>query len=117
MKMRIYNRNSRSNVRYYLRLLRADMAPMDYWTLAMALTLLFFVILWPAAASAQDDPCEACIADWSVAECPCLPETPEPEPPISATVCEYDAGLPSWYGCEGKVFMPYLATTPITKGE
>ena len=109
--MRIYNRNNRQNVRYYLRLLRTDLTPIDYWTLAMALTLLLFVVLWPAVASAQDDPCAACKADWGAA-CPCLPETPEPEPPISATVCEYDAGLPSWYGCEGKVFLPVIGRQP-----
>ena len=109
--MRIYNRNSRSNVRYYLRLLRTDLTPIDYWTLAMALTLLFFVALWPAAASAQYDPCEACKADWGDA-CPCLPVAPEPEPPISATVCVYMDGLPSWYGCEGKVFLPVIGRQP-----
>ena len=110
--MRIYNRNSRQNVRYYLRLLRTDLTPIDYWTLAMALTLLMFVILWPAAASAQDDPCDACIAEWSTAECPCLPATPEPAPPISATVCVYTDGLPSWYGCEGKIFLPAIGWQP-----
>ena len=106
--MRIYNRNNRQHVRYYLRLLRTDLTPIDYWTLAMALTLLLFVILWPAAASAQDDPCDACIADWSVSECPCLPVVPEP--PTSSLACVPQTHAIS--GCDNKVFLPMVGGQP-----
>ena len=66
--MRIYNRNSRKNIRYYLRLVRTDMTPMDYWTLAMA--LLLTVLLWPAAVNAQIDPCLSCQAEHGGSACP-----------------------------------------------
>lgn len=114
--MRIYNRNSRQHVRYYLRLLRADLTPIDYWTLAMALTLLFFVILWPAAASAQTDPCEVCQAEHGVAACPCLPVVAEPTPmpvggtipPITGIACIPDGVQPDISGCD-KMFLPTIA--------
>jgi hypothetical protein len=121
--MRIYNRNNRQHVRYYLRLLRADLTPIDYWTLVMALTLLFFVILWPAAASAQYDPCEVCQAEHGVAACPCLPVQAEPTPlpvpppppvggtipPVTAIACIPDGPQPDISGCDDKVFLPAIA--------
>lgn len=118
--MRIYNRNSRQHVRYYLRLLRADLTPIDYWTLAMALTLLCFVILWPAAASAQYDPCEVCQAEHGVAACPCLPIQEEPEPiggtipPVTAIACIPDGPQPDISGCDDKVFMPLMLVGDVT---
>ena len=119
--MRIYNRNSRNSIRYYLRLVRSDMmAPMDWWTLAGALTLLFFVILWPTAASAQYDPCEVCQAEHGVAACPCLPIQEEPEPvggtipPVTAIACIPDGPQPDISGCDDKVFMPAIAVTAVT---
>ena len=105
--MRIYNRNNRKSVRYFLRILRSDMTPMDYWTLAIALTLLLFVMLWPAAAMAQQDPCDACIADWSWAECPCLPLAPEP--PVSSLSCIPVAHIVT--GCD-KAFLPMVGRQP-----
>ena len=104
--MRIYNRNSRQNVRHYLRLLRTDLTPIDYWTLILALSLLCFVILWPAAASAQDDPCAVCWAEWGAA-CPCLPAAPEP--PTSGLACvpqTHDIG-----GCD-KMFLAAIGRQP-----
>jgi hypothetical protein len=64
--------------------------------------------LWlPAEAQdTQDDPCDACIADWSWAECPCLPVTDEP-PPISAATCS--PATHAVAGCENKVFLPVVS--------
>lgn len=119
--MRIYNRNSRQHIRYYLRLLRADLTPIDYWTLAMALTLLFFVILWPTAASAQYDPCEVCQAEHGVAACPCLPVQAEPTPlpvpppppggtipPVAGIACIPTGEQPDISGCD-KMYLPAIA--------
>jgi hypothetical protein len=115
--MRIYNRNSRNSIRYYLRLVRSDMAPMDWWTLAIALTFLAFVILWPAAANAQMDPCDVCQAEHGVAACPCLPVQAEPEPlpvggtipPVAGIACILDQPQPDISGCDDKVFLPAIA--------
>lgn len=53
--MRIYSRRNRNSIRYYLRCLRTSSSTeMDFWTLVMGLTMLFLVILWPAAVGAQD---------------------------------------------------------------
>lgn len=118
--MRIYNRNSRKSIRYYLRLVRSDMAPMDWWTLAIALTLLFFVILWPAAANAQIDPCEVCQAEHGVAACPCLPVQEEPDPvggtipPVAGIACIPDGPQPDISGCDDKVFMPVMLVGDVT---
>jgi hypothetical protein len=37
--MRIYSRNTRHNCRYYLRMFSHDYQSLDWWTLAMALTV------------------------------------------------------------------------------
>ena len=62
------------------------------------------LLLTTLPAAAQDDPCDACIADWSVGECPCLPAAPEP--PTSSLAC-----VPQTHaidGCTDKVFLPQL---------
>lgn len=50
--------------------------------IALLLVAMLIVTLAILPAHAQSDPCDACIADWSAAECPCLPVADEP-PPIS----------------------------------
>ena len=113
--MRIYNRTNRQHVRYFLRLLRTDLTPIDYWTLAMGLALLFFVIRWPAAANAQIDPCDVCQAEHGVAACPCLPVQAEPTPlpvppPLPGGTIPPVAGI----ACDDKVFMPVMLVGDVT---
>lgn len=59
---------------------------MDAYTVILAGTAIALLMLISAVdAHGQVDPCDACIADWSWAECPCLPVTEEPPPPITET--------------------------------
>lgn len=82
--MRIYSRRNRNSICYYLRCLRTSSSTeMDFWTLVMGLTMLLFVILWPAAVGAQT-----------------------PEPPISGIACDPVAGDIS--GCD-KMYLPEVA--------
>jgi len=53
--------------------------------ITMLLLVVSLALSTSAAASAEQDPCDACIAEWSWAECPCLPLAPEP--PISSLAC------------------------------
>lgn len=46
-----------------------------WWVLPVAIILALLLV---APVHGQDDPCEACIKDWSAAEYPCLPLTEEP---------------------------------------
>lgn len=82
--MRIYSRHARRRVRYALRCMRRwghDLTREEWAAAFLAVSILLALVMWPAAAGAQDDPCIACQAVHGVAACPCLPVMPEP--PIS----------------------------------
>jgi len=88
--MRIYNRTNRQHVRYYLRMLRAELTPIDYWTLIMALTFLLFLAFWPASAAAQHGTI----------------------PPVSGIACIPAGAQPDISGCDDKVFLPIIEVQP-----
>lgn len=47
------------------------------WRLGVVVAVVLLLVL-AVPVHAQLDPCDACMADWSPAECPCLPLAPEP---------------------------------------
>ena len=101
--MRIYSRRNRNSIRYYLRCLRTSSSTeMDFWTLVMGLTMLFLVILWPAAVGAQTAP----------TQCHCIPGGPVclcdigTVPPVSGIACSPTTG--NIEGCD-KVYLPDVA--------
>ena len=102
--MRIYSRRNRNSIRYYLRCLCAGGTEMDFWTLVMGLTMLLFIILWPAAVGAQTAP----------TQCHCWPGGPGcvcdigTIPPVHGAICDPAGGDIS--GCE-KMFLPEVKTT------
>lgn len=56
---------------------------MDAYTVILAVAAIALLMLISAVdAHGQDDPCEACKAEWGD-DCPCLPVVEEPPPPIS----------------------------------
>lgn len=82
--MRIYSRHARRRVRYALRCMRRwghDLTREDWAAVFLAVSILLALVLWPAPAGAQDDPCTVCQEEHGVGACPCLPVAPEP--PIS----------------------------------
>ena len=89
--MRIYNRTNRQHVRYYLRMLRAELTPIDYWTLIMALTILLLVLFWPATAAAAQH---------------------GTIPPVSGIACIPAGPQPDISGCDDKVFLPIIEAQP-----
>ncbi len=94
--MRIYNRNARTRLHYYLRSLRGDMTPLDWWSLLAAIAILLALLMWPAQTQAQPN------------ECHCQPGGPGcvcaigTIPPVSGIACDPAGGDIS--GCD-KVFL------------